>query len=444
MAESSTTPKRKASGVIESPSKRVTWATASDPEHNVLDFAKDRITIDAIFDIPDKKILPGITSRMDTAWQLINQRGVGAGSTLPVETTATATNYHSSAARRRRVSSQIDNTENGETIDDIHFASMAIGRGSVASTQVNGKLPTPPAEELTPPAEEGSGVDIEQSVSSVTIRGVGKDQEDAGDSMVCNAASEGSPVANSACPCARVGCGKTKDDENVEIEHFLSVKEYVTVKVSFNMTLRTEWAKVIDVSCTYNGIVVASASAHLISRELIRGDFYDSMEKLGMPTSDRINELLDHHGYFRWSIKEYYLRNDPNIWDNVLDEGPLLQIDEILVNKEWRHYALGSLIIESLLGKAQQRDSGARLAYVLLSTGSFWNVEETGFEAFDKSDVWAEQNYECFFLEQGFTRVADSSWYVVDITDENVYVEEEFEEKFKANIVKGASSALPV
>jgi hypothetical protein len=57
--------------------------------------------------------------------------------------------------------------------------------------------------------------------------------------------------------------------------------------------------------------------------------------------------------------------------------------------------------------------------FVLPSTGCLWKVEETGIKAFDKSQSWAEQNHVRLFLGVDFTRVAETGWFVLDITRED-------------------------
>jgi len=142
---------------------------------------------------------------------------------------------------------------------------------------------------------------------------------------------------------------ETDEGDIEEFGYLLSSKEYVKLYVSVRVTQCKLWAKVIEVSCTYGGVEVASTFGHLICRELIRDNFYESMDILGTPVSDKIDELLDHHGYFRWSIKEHYLGKKAGKWSDALDKGSMLQIDEVLVHEEWQSQALELYLWPSFL-----------------------------------------------------------------------------------------------
>jgi hypothetical protein len=250
---------------------------------------------------------------------------------------------------------------------------------------------------LTPPSSEYHEANFEPCVPSMIIRGVDRDQKD----------TEFASLDGSA------------EDDTDEFGYLLSSKEYVELDVTVRVTRYNGWARLIDVSCTYGGVKVASAFGHLICRELIRDSFYESMDSLGKPVSDRVDELLDHHGYLRWPIKEYYLGQKAGQWNDALDTGSILQIDEVLVDDEWQSQPLGALMVTSLVDRAVKRDCCAKFAFVLPSTGCFWKVEETGIKAFDKSQSWAEQNHVRVFLGVGFTRVAETGWFVLEIADED-------------------------
>jgi hypothetical protein len=364
MSDCSLSPKRKASCAIGSPSKRMTWATCCDKEERILGVPKGDMS--SSIDTPPERTIPDLTLRIHPVWRPINRYPIDADS------------------------SSGDTNDTATTIDNDGPLLLYDGKSEIP----------------TPPSEEGYDANLERCIPSVILQGLEDNNKDA----------EFPALDDSA------------EDDTEEFGFLLSSKEYVELQVSISVTRCQEWAKVIDVSCTYGGVEVASASGHLISRELIRGSFYDSMEALGKPASDRIDELLDHHGYFRWSIKEYYVRKMAGTWNHELDTGSFLQIDEVLVNKEWQGQALSALMVTSLIDRAEKRDCGAKFACVLPSTGCFWKVKDTGIKAFDKNQSWAEQNHVCLFLGVGFSRVAETAWFVLDIIKEDEDGDEELEE----------------
>jgi hypothetical protein len=355
MSNCSLSPKRKASRTIGSPSKRLTLGVDSAIEHWAPGVPNGEMSVN--IDTIYERTIPDVAIRIHPVCRPVNQDPVEAES------------------------GSSDSNDTATTIDNDGLFMLHDGKG----------------EMLTPPASEDHQGDLERCIPSVIVRGLDGDQNDA----------EFSPLDGSA------------EDDTEEFGYMLSSKEYVELHVSIQVTRHKGWARVIDVSCTYAGVEVASASGHLICRELIRDNFYVNMDSLGKPISDRIDELLDHHGYFRWSIKEYYLGTMASTWNDALDRGSILQIDEVLVNKEWQSQALGALMVTSLIDRAEKRDCAAKFAFVLPSTGCFWKVEETGIKAFDKSQSWAEQNHVCLFLGVGFARVAETGWFVLDIAGED-------------------------
>lgn len=368
MSDYSLSPKRKASRTLGSPSKRVAFGVDSDVEQWTPGVPKGEVSIN--IDNLYERTIPDIVHRIHPGWRPVNRDL--ADTELPSS----------------------DSSDTATTTDNDGLSVVHDGKGNM----------------LTPPASEEGPSDLERCVPSIVIRGVGGDHKDA----------ESPPLDGSA------------EGDTEEFGYMLSSKEYVELHVSIRVTRYKGWAKVIDVYCTYAGVEVASASGHVICRELIRDNFYDNMDSLRKPISDRIDELLDHHGYFRWSIKEYYLGKKAGSWNNALDTGSILQIDELLVNKEWQSQALGALMVTSLIDRAEKRDCAAKFAFVLPSTGCFWKVKETGIKAFDESQSWTEQNHVCLFLGFGFTRVAETGWFVLDIAgdDEDPGVElEEGESK---------------
>lgn len=355
MSDCSLSPKRKASQNIGSPNKRVTLDVSSDMDQRIFDESNSELSVN-IHTLYERTITD-VPFRIHPGWKDISRYPTDAES------------------------GSSDSNDTAITIEND---------GPLMLYDGTGKL-------LTPPVSENYEASLKRCVPSDTIRELDSEQKDV----------EFPPLDDSA------------EDDTEEFGYLLSSKEYVELCVSVRVTHSEGWAKVIDVTCNYGGVEVASASGHLICRELIRDNFYDSMDSLGKPISDRIDELLDHHGYFRWSIKEFYLGKMAGNWNKALDTGSILQIDEVLVSKEWQSQALSALMVTSLVDRAVKRDCGAKFAFVLPSTGCFWKVEETGIKTFDNSYSWAEQNHVCLFLGVGFVRVAETGWFVLDIVDED-------------------------
>jgi hypothetical protein len=376
MSDCSLSPKRKASQTIGSPSKRVTLGVNSDIEKWTPEAPNGEASIN--IDPLHERTIPDIPIGLQPVWRPVN------GGPVDVEFSSSIPNEPINRCLMGVESSFSDSNDIATTIGNDGLFILRDGKGKMR-------------ERLKPPVSEDYTVDLERGIPSVFILGVDGGQNDA----------EFPPLDGSA------------EDDITEFGYMLSSKEYVELHIEMRVTRSKEWAKVIDVSCTYAGVEVASASGHFICREIIRDNFYGSMDLLGKPVSGRIDELFDHHGYFRWSIKEYYLGQKAGSWNDALDTGSILLIDEVLVNKEWQSQALGALMVTSLIDRAEKRDCAAKLAFVLPSTSCFWKVKKTGINAFDKSQSWAEQNHVRLFLGVGFTRVARTGWFVLDIAGED-------------------------
>jgi GNAT superfamily N-acetyltransferase len=379
----STSPKRKASSKLETPSKRNTWTVANrTPDCSV---SKRRTTIDLD----------------DTAMVLDPAHAISFA--IHVTPLAVEGGHPTKHAYRTKTYISTDETTSSSFPSSSSSAEMTADMTLDVETDASVPAPTVRGDE-----ERYAGND-ERSLPAVTIRSTGGADDDSSPKPLKLSIRPSDLRGRTAeHPFLSQAFWRGKSAELEEYQHKMQPEEkYLRLGMKVYLSRPEQWAITIDVSCEYNGVQLARASGTLIDRELIRYSFYQSMEGLGKPTSYRIAELLDHHGYIRWAIKEYYLREHLGLWDEYLDTGEILQIDDLFVHKDWRRQNLGGLMITTIIERGRRLASFLSLAYALPSADHFWKIEE-----------W-NMGVKKFFMESGWTQVAETGWFAMDVSPED-------------------------
>ena len=375
-------PKRKASSNLETPNKRNTWTVAN--RKSDCSVSRQRTT----FDSSDNAMV------LDAAHAI----------SFAVHVTPIAVIEGGSSTKRAYET---------KTYISIDGTKSPVFSSSSSSTQMTADMTLDVETDASVPVstmkfEERYAGNDERSLPAVTIRSTDSADDDSPEPIKLSIRPSDLRGRSAEHPFLSQAIWRGKSTEVEEYQHKMQLEEkHLRLGMKVYLTRPEQWATTIDVSCEYNSIQLARASGTLIDRELIRNSFYQSMEVLRKPTSYRIAELLDHHGYIRWAIKEHYLRQHPGIWDEYLDTGEILQIDEVFVHKGWRRQSLGRLMIATVIERARRLASFLTLAYALPSADHFWKIEEWNLEV------------KKFFMESGWTQVAETGWFAMDISPED-------------------------
>ncbi len=120
-----------------------------------------------------------------------------------------------------------------------------------------------------------------------------------------------------------------------------------------------EWLEVMDgvVTCTERSSDGAAqkrvgyCQGKLIRRRQIRATFYHEMEEPSTETSLLAFDLFDRYGRLRSEIKDHTVRKGSGVWNEELDSGDILLIEEVKIDKEYRRRGLGKKMVGAMLEK---------------------------------------------------------------------------------------------
>ncbi|CAI4213881.1 unnamed protein product [Parascedosporium putredinis] len=101
-------------------------------------------------------------------------------------------------------------------------------------------------------------------------------------------------------------------------------------------------------------IQIGEALGFIISRSAIRLEFRDIMEAPHKGTMDLALDLFDRYGRLKEEIREHALRKGSGVWGKELDEGNLVLIEDILVERKHRRKRVGSKLVLHILEEAMK------------------------------------------------------------------------------------------
>lgn len=122
-----------------------------------------------------------------------------------------------------------------------------------------------------------------------------------------------------------------------------------------------DWLEAINGFVTCTGLPlegsaerkVGHCNGKLIRRDRIRANFYHEMEEPSRETSLVAFDLFDRYGRLRGEFKDHEIRKGSGVWSDELDNGDILLIEEVKIDKEYRRRGLGKRIVAALLEKAR-------------------------------------------------------------------------------------------
>ncbi|KAL6229437.1 hypothetical protein BDW75DRAFT_235209 [Aspergillus navahoensis] len=144
------------------------------------------------------------------------------------------------------------------------------------------------------------------------------------------------------------------ESEDSECEQDIEEHEYTTpgdtartVKIRLFLTDegvdQSMWMKTFIAECTYDGVVVATALARYIDREVPSEDMCDIAF-----------QVFDWYGTIKAKYKDHPVQRGSGVWGNELDCGPLFLFEELHIAAELRRKGLGHKVVSLLLDKAKQ------------------------------------------------------------------------------------------
>lgn len=182
------------------------------------------------------------------------------------------------------------------------------------------------------------------------------------------------------------------------------------------------WLEPLDGTVTYIGGTadttdhkkVGWINGHLIRRDSIRSTFYHQMEEPTRETSLLAFDLFDRYGCLKPEYINHPIKKGSGIWGEDLDQGDILLIERLIIDKEYRRRGLGRRLVNALLEEANEKTEG----FIAVAWPTVLLVGEIRNEIESKTEREQEQisrRHEdiakCFFRSIGFRRIGSSIWF---------------------------------
>ncbi|KAF7171079.1 hypothetical protein CNMCM5623_003535 [Aspergillus felis] len=158
---------------------------------------------------------------------------------------------------------------------------------------------------------------------------------------------------------------KEDESEDLDRERDIEEHEYTTsgdtaraVKIRLFLIdeemNESRWMTNFVAECTCDGVVVATALARYIHREVMRSEFWEKMEVPSEETCDVAFHVFDRYGTVKAKYKDHPVQRGTGVWGNELDHGPIFLIKKLHVTElNLRRKGLGQKIVSLLLNKAR-------------------------------------------------------------------------------------------
>ncbi|MCJ1366747.1 hypothetical protein MMC16_005877 [Acarospora aff. strigata] len=217
------------------------------------------------------------------------------------------------------------------------------------------------------------------------------------------------------------------NDSETEKPHQLDPTENATMSA---LTFRTkvlaegafrefEWLENIIGKVTYkentpNAKVIGHGSARLIRRNHIRRSFHQDMEEPSQDTSELGFNLFDRYGHLKGELIEHCVKKGTGVWGNEVDEGNILSVEMIMVDKEWRRKGVGAQLAKKIWRKARKSDSHLRFAFAWATQiNSEVRNKLEGKSKADRDALFDEKEAIAvsLFRSLGYRRVGSTVWF---------------------------------
>lgn len=160
---------------------------------------------------------------------------------------------------------------------------------------------------------------------------------------------------------------------------------------------------------------VAYCEVKLIRREKIRNGFFYEIEQPSRETSMLGFDLFDRFGRLRSELKSHPVKGGSGIWGQESDQGDLLLIEQIYVDRAHRRQKLGQRMVQAVIALVRQK-TDLFFAFAWPAMLRVRDIEEE-LDRLGEDTAAGEQPEEredkiatAFYRSQGFRRVGSSIW----------------------------------
>ncbi|SPO05334.1 uncharacterized protein DNG_08021 [Cephalotrichum gorgonifer] len=163
---------------------------------------------------------------------------------------------------------------------------------------------------------------------------------------------------------------------------------------------------------------VGEALGFIIRRPWIQSDFYENMEVPHMGTMNLAFDLFDRYGRLKEEIREHPLRKGSGVWKTELDNGDLLLVEDVKVERKYRRMGIGSKLVLHILEEALR--PRYNVAFAFAGAAAYYDDDGAAGEP-GPSNIPHRAKVEAvvsFFRSLQFRRVGLSGWLALaDDTD---------------------------
>jgi GNAT superfamily N-acetyltransferase len=180
------------------------------------------------------------------------------------------------------------------------------------------------------------------------------------------------------------------------------------------------WMEQMDGIATLNGQQkpdqIGCCNCKLIRRSGMRSIFYYELEQPSVETSRLAFDLFDCYGRLRNEFKTHPTKSGSGLWQRELDNGDLLLVEYIRIDKRYRGQGLGKRLVEAMLEMARKK---SRSFFAVVAPGVLSRDIEMEMPAgmsYEERLVIHSRAYDLatnFFRSLGFRRVGSTRWYAL-------------------------------
>ncbi|KUJ13344.1 uncharacterized protein LY89DRAFT_651518 [Mollisia scopiformis] len=184
-----------------------------------------------------------------------------------------------------------------------------------------------------------------------------------------------------------------------------------------------KWLKPIRVRATVHPDLstapreVGEAFGFIIRREAIRQTFHRSMEPPHKETMDLAFTLFDRYGRLNKEIIDHTIRKGTGWWNEEVDHGNIVLIENVNVDKEWRRQGVGRKLVLQLLEQAMASRYNPKFAFA--RPAAFYdrtNREEKQGQTEERNRALHQSKITAvtsFFRSMQFRRVGVTEWFAL-------------------------------
>ncbi|CAM1504899.1 Fc.00g024900.m01.CDS01 [Cosmosporella sp. VM-42] len=157
-------------------------------------------------------------------------------------------------------------------------------------------------------------------------------------------------------------------------------------------------------------VEVGKALGFIIRRVVIQSAFHETMETPHQGTMDLALDLFDRYGRLKEEIHQHALRKGSGVWKTELDDGNLVLIENIEVERKYRRKGVGSKLVLHILEQAMR--SQYNVAYAFAGAAAYLNDDGgAGNAGPSNAPHHAKvEGVESFLRSLQFRRVGLTSW----------------------------------